>query len=150
MTCCGVPGVYAPYPEYEMNALSGSAGSIAMPETNRPGVAAVSTRKKCALLVSTSLDTHTRPLRVPAHIVPVSLGARSVATTNWPPRSLAEPAVRLLPIGTQSPQGAPSRDSELQCASRYAGSPPLSSVRQTCSIPVNARPPVTGSAMNGT
>src|SRR6266566_5214331 len=134
-----------------MKAWFGFEGSISMPLTNRDGCADVSIRKKLTLLGFTAFAfdvTKTRPRRVPTQSVPLSLGARSVATTN--------PAVRLsvpqnfpspsafcllaLPAAkrTQSPQvtlGGKSPLSSLQCGSSVAWLPPLSVVRQTKSSP---------------
>src|SRR5262245_2154396 len=79
----GWPGVYAWYPLKETNAWFGFAGSIAMLLTNRSGVEGVSIRRyvtACGRPL-TFLETNTRPTRVPAHRVPSSPGARSVATT---------------------------------------------------------------------
>ena len=94
---------------YEMYAWFGFFGSIAIPVTNRPGVCGVSMRRNCtAPGVSFALDvTNRRPVRVAAHSVPASDGARSTATTYLPARSAPKRVdVRSAPIGTQSPHGS--------------------------------------------
>src|SRR3954469_11122514 len=89
-----------------MTAWLGSAGSTAIPETNRPGVLFVSMRVKLTApgLASAFLETKTRPIRVPAQSVLSSEGARVVATTYSPARLPNAGDVRSWPIGTQSPQ----------------------------------------------
>src|SRR5579872_3397575 len=58
---------------------------------------------------------NTRPRLKPTQSVPVSLGARTVATMYWPgslswPKELS--VDRFLPMATQSPQGLPERPEE--------------------------------------
>ena len=94
-------------------------------------------------LASASLVTNSRPVRVAAHSVPVSLGARAMATTYWPLRDEPnELVVRLPPICAQSPQGSMRLGSnsaiEQPFSSRKCLLPPWSSVRQTCSSPVKS------------
>jgi hypothetical protein len=66
-----------------MKAWFASDGSMAMPLTKRVGVDDVSMRWKVTLPAAASaLDaTKTRPRLNPAQSVPLSLGARSIATT---------------------------------------------------------------------
>src|SRR6266480_5555150 len=145
-----------------MNAWFGFDGSTAMPLTNRDGCDDVSMRKKLTLFAFTAFAlevTKTRPRRVPTQSVPLSLGARSVATTypavslsgpqNFPsPRAFWFPAAKR----TQSPQvtlDGKSPLSSLQCGSSVAWLPPLSNVRQTKSSPANIVPFTVGSKIIG-
>ncbi len=59
-----------------------------MPLTKRPGVLAVSIRVNVTepAAASAFCETKTRPVVVATHIVPVSLGARSMAATFPPER----------------------------------------------------------------
>src|SRR2546425_1929261 len=127
-----------------MNAWFGSDGSTAIPLTKRVGVDDVSMRKKftmAGLGLSAFEATKTRPRLSPTQSVPVSLGARLVATMNWP-GALSEPKLaedRFAPIATQSPQGEVKVPvNSLQLESKNAWLPPLSCVRQTCWSPVNS------------
>ena len=93
-----------------MKAWFGSAGSTAIPLTNRVGVDEVSMRKKATLAFGLSAfdEMNTRPRLSPTHSVLLSLGARLVATI-YPaaPGCLSFPKlvpVRSFPSGTQSPQ----------------------------------------------
>src|SRR5919199_1813683 len=120
-----------------MNAWFGSFGSTAIPETNRPGVDGLSMRVKstAAGAAPAFLVTQRRPRRVPAHSVPVSEGARVVATTYAPGRLPKSCEVSFWPIGTQSPQVGRFglKYTVLQSWDlRYASDPPLSFVRHTC------------------
>ena len=131
-----------------MKAWFGSLGSMSMPLTNRVGCADVSIRKKLTLFAFAAFAlevTKTRPRRVPTQSVPLSPGARSVATT-YPavslslPQNFPSPSALFLPAAkrTQSPQvtlAGKSPLSSLQCASSVAWLPPLSVVRQTKSSP---------------
>src|SRR5205823_8338337 len=145
-----------------MNAMFGCAGSISMPLTNRDGCDDVSMRKKLTVLgfAASALEaTKTRPRRVPTQSVPLSLGARSVATT-YPavslslPQNFPSPSAFCLPAAkrTQSPQvtfAGKSPLTSLQCASSVAWLPPLSFVRQTKSSPANIVPFIFGSKIIG-
>src|SRR5215467_6469640 len=100
---------------------------------------------------------NTRPVLVAAHIPPVFCGARAIQETAPPPRVPHPAAVSCvdgtpLPIGTKSPQPVGSSVvNSGQLASRYAGSPPQSCVRQTENEPWKIEPAVFGfgSAMTG-
>src|SRR5262245_9771876 len=101
---------------------------------------------------------NTRPVLVAAHIPPVFCGALAIQATAPPARDPHPPAVSCvdgtpLPIGTKLPQpGWPANVvNSGQLASRYAGSPPQSCVRQTEKVPWKIEPAVDGfgSAMTG-
>src|SRR5438552_18806931 len=91
-----------------MNACFGSDGSTAIPLTKRVGVDDESMRSKITapLALSAFEEMKTRPRLSPTQSVPVSLGARTVATMNWP-GALSVPKAwavdRFGPIATQSP-----------------------------------------------
>src|SRR5262245_36332211 len=100
---------------------------------------------------------NTRPVLVAAHIPPVFCGAREIQPTAPPARDPQPAAVSCvdgtpLPIGTKLPQPVGSKVvNSGQFASRQAGFPPQSCVRQTENDPWKMDPAVAGfgSAMIG-
>src|SRR3954453_21636731 len=130
-----------------------------MPLMKRPGVVGRSTREYVTepAAALAFFETKMRPTPVAAHSVPVSLAARSIATTFDPARVPYEAPVRsrapVAPIGWKSPQFGSAEDvvNSEQCASRKAGSPPQSWVRQMLCEPWKIEPAVAGfgSAMIG-
>jgi excisionase family DNA binding protein len=71
-------------------------------------------------------------------------------TGEVPPRQEAGAAPFIQKAANAAASAPRRRDRASRRRARSLRSPPLSSVRQTCSSPMYARPAVTGSAMNGT
>ena len=96
----------------DLKEFIGTQNDVLILASSGTGVmeASVSNLTSPGLSASAFFVTSTRPVRVPAHSVPLSLIARSVATTYCPARLPPNVFdVRSSPIGAQSPHGAPRK-----------------------------------------